>query len=184
MVVGGNQKYGTAQVQVFEFKVLLWPGPNLTLTFLTLTWPSPDPHLTFTWPGPGPELDNFLVSSRCKYCSGVRGKLHNHNAKRPSCQPTDPHVFRAEVFQFQHLHRLRHSWGIRVIIHDKCRTELSVNYVKSMICNYATNFLFGINTTSEWKNTWKYFWNFLNLGRTTRHGAGLEGPHHEAGGCS
>ena len=33
------------------------------------------------------------------------------------------------------------------------------------------------------ENPWKYSWNFFNLGRTSRHGTGLEGPHHKAGGC-
>ena len=42
---------------------------------------------------------------------GVWGKLHNDKPQRPTCVSTDPDVVRAEVFQLQHLHRLRHPWG-------------------------------------------------------------------------
>ena len=50
MVEGGgeNQINCIAQVKIFDFWVL-WARSNLTMNFLTLTWPLPDPRLTWTW---------------------------------------------------------------------------------------------------------------------------------------
>ena len=74
---GLSYETSTAQVQVFEFKVL-WAGSNLTLTFLALTWPSPALHLTFTWPGPGPELDNWKLKpeSPCTVYRKIRSIMY------------------------------------------------------------------------------------------------------------
>ena len=45
------------------------------------------------------------------FSEGIWSQLQHHNSPGPPGQPAHSHVLRPEVFQFQHLHRLRHPGG-------------------------------------------------------------------------